>query len=74
MNELLRDADVASDVIFSLTKEVRTKTKSQRTPLLELKGKEPSNPFVVTSIAASIESFYRSALNSALNRHLTGKD
>lgn len=42
-----------------------------RTPLLEQHPKK-TNYFAV-SVAASVESFYRSALNSLLNSQLTGK-
>lgn len=67
---LLGDPILATEVIYNLTKEVRTMTKQMKTPLLEQQAKQSS--FLVVSIAASLESFYRSALNSLLNARLTG--
>eukprot|EP00128_Syssomonas_multiformis_P013136 Colp12_sorted_trinity150504_noHs@21415 len=69
--ELRSDNDLAREVIYSLCREVREYTKILRTPLLEQHAR-PST-LVTTSIAASVESFYRSALNAILNGHLTGK-
>lgn len=61
---------LAEDIIYSLTREIRTYTKAQRTPLLEQHPKQ--TPYFAVSIAAAVESFYRSSLNSMLNYRLTG--
>jgi hypothetical protein len=57
-------------VIHSLSKEVRHRTKVLRTPLFETTQKDFT--WGAITVAASIESFYRSALNSWLNWRLTG--
>ena len=44
----------------------------KRTPLT-LQKAAPGNPILAVSIAAGIESFYRSALNAYINAHLTGQ-
>jgi len=66
----MKDPYFAFNVAYSLTKEVRTHTKSHRTPLLHQHAKQ--TPIWSISAAASIESFYRSALNAILNQQLTG--
>jgi hypothetical protein len=43
----------------------------QRTPMLRQKQK--TAPIVATSVAATVESFYRSALGAYINASLTGK-
>jgi len=62
--------EFAFNVVYSLTKEIRNYTRSQRTPLFEQQGDRP--PILAVSTAAGIESFYRAALNAFLNQHLTG--
>eukprot|EP01119_Soliformovum_irregulare_P000648 TRINITY_DN10468_c0_g1_i1.p1 TRINITY_DN10468_c0_g1~~TRINITY_DN10468_c0_g1_i1.p1 ORF type:complete len:418 (-),score=94.22 TRINITY_DN10468_c0_g1_i1:34-1287(-) len=70
IREIKTNPDFYWNVVCSLTLEVRRHTRAQRTPLLEQHGKKP--PIFAISLAASIESFYRSALNSLLNQALTG--
>jgi len=71
VNETFRkNPNFAWNVTNSLMHEVRRHTRTYRTPLLE--QKQSSVPFIPVSIAASIESFYRAALNSILNQQLTG--
>eukprot|EP00667_Euglena_gracilis_P007849 EG_transcript_7927 len=71
LNKCLKDNDLAQTVIFGLTKELKTLTKNMRTPLLEQKSNRAPIPAI--SIAAALESFYRSALNAYINWSLTGK-
>eukprot|EP00729_Bicosta_minor_P002322 gene2322-8420_t len=53
--------------------EVRSSSKpKQRTPLGMQKQTSAQSPVVATSVAATVESFYRSALNAYINAHLTG--
>eukprot|EP01095_Lingulamoeba_sp_RSL-Kostka_P002976 TRINITY_DN13882_c0_g1_i1.p1 TRINITY_DN13882_c0_g1~~TRINITY_DN13882_c0_g1_i1.p1 ORF type:complete len:466 (+),score=79.77 TRINITY_DN13882_c0_g1_i1:54-1451(+) len=69
--EIRSDPDLAEQIIYSLSKKIRNQSKLLQTPLLEQHSK-PTN-LITTSIAASTESFYRSALNALLNARLTGK-
>jgi hypothetical protein len=63
---------VATDVVYSLQRQVRQMGKpKQRTPIL--RQKQTTAPIVATSVAATVESFYRSALGAYINAHLTGK-
>jgi len=64
------DSAFAYNVAHSLTLQIRQHTNSLRTPLFEQHAYQ--TPFLAVSIAASIESFYRAALNSVLNQQLTG--
>jgi len=64
------DPEFAHNVAHSLTLQIRQYTNSLRTPLFEQRPYQ--TPFLAVSIAASIESFYRAALNSVLNQQLTG--
>ena len=59
-----------TQVIHSLALEVRHHTKTLRTPLFEQTQKNFT--WGAITCAASVESFYRSALNSLLNWRLTG--
>jgi len=54
----------------SLSKEVRQQTKHMRTPFLEQHAKDFNVP--ATALAAGMESYYRSALNTLINARLTG--
>jgi len=73
-NDVLQEhPDVAKEVIVSLSREVRRGITINRTPLLEQHPKRLKLPFLVYSVAAGIESFYRSALNTTLNLHLAGQ-
>jgi len=67
---LVADPELGYEVVFSLSKEVRALSKKTTSSLLEQHHKRSS--VLIVSIAASVESFYRSALNSVLNARLTG--
>lgn len=71
LNQLFKsNPNFAWSVAYSLSLEIRRHTKTQRTPLLE---QHPSKTSISSvSVAAGIESFYRSALNAILNQALTG--
>eukprot|EP00172_Hildenbrandia_rubra_P001765 Plantae.Rhodophyta-Hildenbrandia_rubra.ctg23575.p1 GENE.Plantae.Rhodophyta-Hildenbrandia_rubra.ctg23575~~Plantae.Rhodophyta-Hildenbrandia_rubra.ctg23575.p1 ORF type:complete len:464 (-),score=68.60 Plantae.Rhodophyta-Hildenbrandia_rubra.ctg23575:87-1478(-) len=73
-DELLKllenDHVLAKSMIVSLSRKVRARTKTLRTPLMEQKTKEFR--FAHVTIAAAMESYYRSALNSVLNQRLSG--
>ena len=62
---------LSREIISGLAEEVRSKTKSMRTPLLAQHPK-PLKQLPIISVAAGIESYYRSALNSMINARLTG--
>eukprot|EP01125_Pyxidicula_operculata_P018852 TRINITY_DN6753_c0_g1_i1.p2 TRINITY_DN6753_c0_g1~~TRINITY_DN6753_c0_g1_i1.p2 ORF type:complete len:413 (-),score=75.47 TRINITY_DN6753_c0_g1_i1:278-1516(-) len=68
-NKFREDPDFAWNVTRGLQLEVRRHIR-QRTPLLEQQSKPL--PIVPVSIAASVESFYRAALNAFINQKLTG--
>jgi CRP-like cAMP-binding protein len=70
---LAEHPEVSKEVIISLSREVRRSITVKRTPLLEQHPKKLNNPLLVYSIAAGLESFYRSALNTTLNLHLAGQ-
>jgi len=70
-NQIFRsNPSFAWDVAHGLSLEIRRHTKAQRTPLLEQHPRK--SPILAVSIAAGVESFYRSALNALLNQALTG--
>ncbi|KAF0700258.1 Aste57867_9213 [Aphanomyces stellatus] len=71
INKVLADPEIATDVMYSLNREVRRHMNLLQTPLLEQHAKP--TPIFATSVAAALESFYRSALNSYLNAKLTGQ-
>ncbi|KAJ0395684.1 hypothetical protein P43SY_002477 [Pythium insidiosum] len=71
LEELLDDRPTSREVIFSLSKEIRRQAALLQTPLLEQHAKP--TPYFATSVAAALESFYRSAMNSLLNARLTGQ-
>mmetsp|Transcript_2348 Transcript_2348/g.9890 ORF Transcript_2348/g.9890 Transcript_2348/m.9890 type:complete len:247 (-) Transcript_2348:2711-3451(-) len=62
---------LAAEIITSLQKEVREQKNALRTPFLELKNRKDIN-IPAVSVAAAIESYYRSALNAMLNARLLG--
>lgn len=62
---------LSREIIASLAREVRLRTKNFRTPLFEQHPK-PLKQLPIISVAAGIESYYRSALNSMINARLTG--
>jgi hypothetical protein len=67
---LQREPIMATEIAESLCETVRTGTKKYQTPLLEQQQQDINIPAV--AIAAGVESYYRSALNSLLNASLTG--
>ena len=70
--QLTANPAFAREVVVSLSKEVRQQTKTLRTPLFEQHPK-PLKQLPIISVAAGIESYYRSALNSMVNARLTGQ-
>ena len=66
LHHLLGKPELAREVVYNLNLEIRRQIFSSaelgRTPLLEQHGK--ATPFLAISVAASIESFYRSAMNA----------
>ncbi|KAG6951281.1 hypothetical protein JG688_00013790 [Phytophthora aleatoria] len=71
LDEVLEDRTASREVMHSLSKEIRRQASLLQTPLLEQHAKP--TPYFATSVAASIESFYRSGMNSLLNARLTGQ-
>jgi len=66
---------LSTEVVHSLAVEVRRQSNQvrwlMRTPLLEQRPKKTN--VIAVSIAALIESFYRSGLNAAMNARLSGQ-
>ncbi|KAF4315374.1 hypothetical protein G195_011102 [Phytophthora kernoviae 00238/432] len=71
LDEVLEDKTASREIMHSLSKEIRRQASLLQTPLLEQHAKP--TPYFATSVAASIESFYRSGMNSLLNARLTGQ-
>lgn len=69
--ELLACPEIAHEVVYSLNREIRRQANLLQAPLLSQHPKP--TPYVAISIAAGVESFYRSALNASLNAKLTGQ-
>eukprot|EP00040_Diaphanoeca_grandis_P000218 m.14752 g.14752 ORF g.14752 m.14752 type:complete len:425 (+) comp10275_c0_seq2:53-1327(+) len=73
-NTVLASPEMSEGVMYGLQKEIRRASKIlERTPLLK-QGNKPKTtqaPVLATSIAAAVESFYRSALNAYINAALT---
>jgi len=67
---LAKSPPLAQEIISGLSRELGEQTKRKRTPLLAQQSRELNVPAV--TIAATIESYYRSALNAMLNQRLTG--
>mmetsp|Transcript_502 Transcript_502/g.820 ORF Transcript_502/g.820 Transcript_502/m.820 type:complete len:431 (+) Transcript_502:147-1439(+) len=67
---LRRDPDISMRIIEGLSSEVRKSSRKYQTPLLQLKQTEVN--VTAVSIAAGIECYYRSMMNSFLNARLTG--
>eukprot|EP00980_Cylindrotheca_fusiformis_P027830 scaffold22560_cov135-Cylindrotheca_fusiformis.AAC.41 len=67
---LKRDPELSIRIVEGLCEDIRRGSRKYQTPLLQQKQQEVNIPAV--SIAAGIESYYRSALNSILNTRLTG--
>jgi hypothetical protein len=78
LHDLLeRSPSLAKEVIQSLCKEVREQGALLQTPLLAQQAPEaqadmPLAMILSTTLGASVESFYRSALNAQLNAALSG--
>jgi hypothetical protein len=70
LNLLQQKPEITVKIAESLCEELRRGSKKYQTPLLEQKQTVVNIPAV--SIAAGIESYYRSALNAMLNARLTG--
>jgi len=79
LHELLKECpSLASEVIHALAKDVLAQQVILRTALLSQRApKEQANAPLLTalytSLGASLEAFYRSALNAQLNATLTGQ-
>ncbi|CAI5742307.1 unnamed protein product [Hyaloperonospora brassicae] len=72
LNDVLEgDRRASREVMRSLSKEIRRQASLLQTPLFEQHAKP--TPYFATSVAASIEAFYRSGMNSLLNARLTGQ-
>jgi CRP-like cAMP-binding protein len=71
LNDVFDDSTAAREVVYSLSKEIRRQANLLQTPLFEQHAKP--TPYFATSVAAALESFYRSAMNSLLNARLTGQ-
>lgn len=66
-----RHPHLAHSIIKDLSFYIRQSSKSLSTPLLEQRGYRSS--LTVVSLAASVESFYRSFMNALINRAVTGQ-
>jgi CRP-like cAMP-binding protein len=71
LDVLQKKPQITTKIAEGLCEEIRTGSKKYATPLLEQHPKQDVN-IPAVSIAAGIESYYRSALNSILNARLTG--
>uniref|UniRef100_K3XC50 Cyclic nucleotide-binding domain-containing protein n=1 Tax=Globisporangium ultimum (strain ATCC 200006 / CBS 805.95 / DAOM BR144) TaxID=431595 RepID=K3XC50_GLOUD len=71
LSEVLDEREASREVIMSLSKEIRRQAALLQTPLFEQHAKP--TPYFAISAAATLESFYRSAMNSLLNARLTGQ-
>lgn len=69
--QLASTPTLSTGIIRSLSEEVRQQTLRFRTPLLQQRANTELNLSAV-AVSATVESYYRSALNAILNRQLTG--
>mmetsp|Transcript_4509 Transcript_4509/g.9000 ORF Transcript_4509/g.9000 Transcript_4509/m.9000 type:complete len:412 (-) Transcript_4509:1167-2402(-) len=69
-HQITSTPSLAHEIIVSLSRESSYQTRQRRTPLLRQQTRELNIPAI--TIAATIESYYRSALNAFLNQRLTG--
>lgn len=69
LEQLQSHPTFAVDVVTSLSAGMRQK-RLYRTPLLQQRGQEVN--YIAVGMAASLESYYRSALNSLIIRSLSG--
>lgn len=67
---LRRDPELSLRIIEGLSREVRNSSRKYQTPLLQQKQQEVN--ITAVSIAAGIECYYRSMMNSLLNARLSG--
>eukprot|EP00934_Nitzschia_sp_Nitz4_P006328 Nitzschia sp. Nitz4//scaffold230_size58257//19702//21160//NITZ4_006478-RA/size58257-augustus-gene-0.10-mRNA-1//-1//CDS//3329543241//6318//frame0 len=67
---LRKNPDMTLKISEALCLEIRRGSKKYATPMLEQQQQDVNIPAV--SIAAGIESYYRSAMNALLNARLTG--
>ena len=70
LQTLQQNPVICTGIAEGLCEQLRRGSKTFQTPLLEQSSQELNVPAV--SIAAGIESYYRSALNAMLNQRLTG--
>ena len=70
LQTLQQNPVLSTKIAEGLCEQLRKGSKTFQTPLLEQHSQEVNVPAV--SIAAGIESYYRSALNAMLNARLTG--
>eukprot|EP00048_Salpingoeca_helianthica_P016958 m.235034 g.235034 ORF g.235034 m.235034 type:complete len:422 (-) comp19867_c0_seq1:138-1403(-) len=70
VRDAFTNAEFSRQVARSLCTDILQSAGKYRTPMLEQHSRKIN--FLATTVAAAIESFYRSALNSLLNRRLTG--
>ena len=68
---LEQNPELSTKILEGVCEQLRIGSKTFATPLLEQQNKDDVNVPAV-AIAAGIESYYRSALNSMLNARLTG--
>ena len=62
--------ELSQALLSSLSSLLQSVTATRATPLLEQKAVQTS--YTATTLAAIIESFYRSAMNSAINQRIMG--
>lgn len=68
--QLESQPQLATDVVQSLSEEVRAQRLRFRTPFLATRSNEVN--YAAVAVASTVESYYRSALNAILTRQLTG--
>lgn len=69
-NHVAKAPRFATTIIESLSEQLHVQSREFRTPLLAHRSSDINFPAV--AVAATTESYYRSALNAMLNRQLTG--
>ena len=67
---MLKHPELAACIIKELSWTIRNQSHQLATPFSEQKNVKIS--YTATALAASVESFYRSALNALINQKLTG--
>ena len=71
LNLLKEEPEIATLIAQGLCEQLRAGSKKYQTPMLEQRQQQEIN-IPAVSIAAGVESYYRSALNAILNARLTG--